>query len=918
MGRQLVGRGDLLAAIRRFLAVEEELPGLLVLEGDPGIGKTTVWRAALEAAVTMGFAVLRCAPTEAEASLIYSGLADLVSEIDPGRLDSLPAPQRTAFEQVLLRADGPTSTIDPRALGAALLTLLEMPSGRRPTLLAVDDWQWLDSASRAAVGFAMRRVSAPVGMLATVRPGNPEVYGILDHDHVTRTTVGPLESRQLHRLLESRLQRTIPRTGFERIQRVSGGNPWFALELAHSFDFDGHLDPGFTLPDTLGQLVAAHLAKVNPAARDVLRAAAALADPRVEYILAAVDGDDQEKLLLLQDAEEAGLIRMQGVRVTFVHPLFASGILQEASDPELRNLHRRLARVVTDLEQRARHLALATVRAEPETVAVLDRAVAHARTHGAPAVAAEFLEHILRLGGESERRTLDLIGCRLDAGDIARARMLAEAASASMPAGPHRADVLRLLATIRLYDDSYAEAEQLLRKALSENGVVGVLRGRLLIEHGYVLANLGRILDARDLMAEAVAELEPLREPGLMACAVAGSAIARFLSGDGLDETARIRSLVLEDPDAPVPVMLRPGLVSGLLLAWSGRLDEGRATLREVRAQCLERGEESDVIYCAFYLGIFECWAGDLAAARLVADDSLERARHLDSRIALGTARATQAVAATYAGDLEEGRAGAQEALAIFQRGSCLSAMVWPAVTLGLAELSEGNNEAAARILGPLVDGALGMGYGEPTAAPFAADAAEALIGAGRLDEARDIVEHLQAQGHRLDRAWALATGGRCRAQLLAAEGALEASLTAVQDALDEHRKLQMPFELARTLVVLGQVQRRRRRKRASAEAFERALTIFDDMGARMWSERVRGELERGPARASSDTGLSPSERRVAEFAAEGHTNREVAQALCIHPKTVEAHLSRVYRKLGIGSRAELGRWMAETAATGD
>ncbi|MDP3894546.1 LuxR family transcriptional regulator [Nocardioides sp.] len=913
---EVVGRDSQLLAMRQFLVSDEEPPGLLVLIGDPGIGKTTLWQAGLDIATAAGTTVLRCAPNAAEASLAYAALADLAAQIDPGLLDALPTPQRRAFDQVLLRAREPTQAIDARAVGAALLSLLEELGTTAPVLLAVDDWQWMDLASQDAVGFALRRISTPTSLLVSVRIGHPEVLGLLEHDRITRLEVGPLEPVELHRVLESRFGRTFPRPSLDRLAALSGGNPWFALELARSFDPDDHHHPTRPLPETLGQLVGARLAEVDAPTLGVLRAAAALADARVEHVLLVVDGDDVELQRRLEAAEVAGLIEFRGNRIAFTHPLLAAGVLEEIAAPERRDLHRRLAGVVTGVEERAHHLALAAVRAEPETLAALDQAAAHARVRGAPAAAAAFLEHALRLGAITEERRLALIGDWFDAGDVRRARSLAEKAVSTLPAGLHRASVLRLLATIRLHDDSYQEAAALLEEALHEPGADGRLRGELLVEHIYVLTNLGRILDARARAAEAVAELESLGGPALLARALAASAMTRYLCGEGLDEPARLRSLELEDIEERVPVMLRPRLISALLLAWSGRLDEGRASLRAERQGGLERGAESDVVYAAFHLAIFDCWAGDLASARLVADDSLERARELGSDIARGTARAAQAVVAAYAGEVDEGRAAAREALETFRRGSALSAMVWPTVTLGLVELSIGNHAAAADILSPLVEGARAMGYGEPTAAPYAADAAEAMIGAGRLEKARELVGHLEAEGRRLDRPWALALGARCRALLLAAEGELDSALAAVETALEEHRRLPMPFEQARTHMVLGQVQRRRRQKRASAAAFEQALATFEAMGARLWADRARSELERSTSGRVAGNELSPSEERVAELAATGLTNREMARALGVHPKTVEAHLARVYRKFGIGSRAELGRCMAVSDAT--
>ena len=232
-------------------------------------------------------------------------------------------------------------------------------------------------------------------------------------------------------------------------------------------------------------------------------------------------------------------------------------------------------------------------------------------------------------------------------------------------------------------------------------------------------------------------------------------------------------------------------------------------------------------------------------------------------------------------------------------------------MTLGFLEVSCGDYQAAALTLEPLAGAAAAMGYGEPTAAPFAADAAEALIGVGQLEQATALVDQLESNGRRLDRAWALALGARCRSLLLAASGDLDAAAAAAEQALIEHRRLPIPFERARTQFVLGQIQRRRRQKRAAAVQLTEAAEAFAGLGTPLWAARARAELDRVSVSPAAGTQLTPSEQRVAGLAATGMTNREVAGVLFISPKTVEANLARVYHKLGIHSRAELGHRMA-------
>jgi DNA-binding CsgD family transcriptional regulator len=182
------------------------------------------------------------------------------------------------------------------------------------------------------------------------------------------------------------------------------------------------------------------------------------------------------------------------------------------------------------------------------------------------------------------------------------------------------------------------------------------------------------------------------------------------------------------------------------------------------------------------------------------------------------------------------------------------------------------------------------------------------MISLGRSGEAEPLIEALERNGRRLDRPWMLAVGARGRSMWLAAQGDVEGAARKAQDAMAEHDRLPMPFERARTQLLLGQLQRRQRQKDAATKTFREALQAFDAMGTPLWADRVRAELARVKVAPSHDLALTPSERRVAELAASGMTNRDVAAALFISPKTVEANLARIYRKLGIKSRAELGR----------
>ncbi len=918
MHSRLFGRQTELQAIAEFLASLGTASGTLLLDGPAGMGKTALWRATIDLAHEQGMCVLEARPTSSEAGLALASLADLLSDVPASVLTSLPPRQQEAIDVVLARSSDPGLTTDPRALGAALLTILEGLHDTSSVLLALDDAQWVDASSRSAISYALRRIGVGVGVVATVRrdlladedgwwlqAGDPSGGRCL--------TVGPLGSPALQQLLRDRLGTTYPRPTMARILEASGGNPLHAFELAR---YVGDVRPGAGLPSfplNLRRLVNARIDALAPQVRETLLAVAATAGPTVDVVQRVVRraGDSRVEDDLFA-AEAGGVLTLDGHAIAFTHPLLRTGVYAMATAGQRRDIHRRLATAVTDPVERARHRALGSVGLDLEALEDLDRAAELASTRGAPASAAELLELGLRLGGDTPERRLRMARHLFEAGDPRRARSSAEEAVAALGPGATRSVALHLLALIRLHDDSHTEAAALLDRALAEPEVDPLLRVRVSVDQMYVLVNLGRIQDAVELTAATLTGAERAGDPALLAEALAGTVMVRFLRGHGLDEGMLARALELEDRGSRSAIMVRPSLIASLVRAWVGHLDQARDGLLALRRQAIERGAESDLMFMAFHHVMVECWRGALVEARLLADDTAERARQLATDIPLAIARSVDAVVAAYEGDADRCREQAEGALSIFERGGSLAVRVWPLVTLGFVEVSGGDYEAALGALGPLTAAAPAMGYGEPTAAPFGPDAAEALIGVGRLDEAEALVAQLLENGRRLDRAWALALGSRCQALLLAARGDVPGALEATDRALHHHEGLPIPLELGRTLLVRGQLLRRSHRKRAAAETLERALEIFEALGTALWSNRAR--LELGRVRTASPAGdvLTPSERRVAELAASGQTNREVSRALFISPKTVEVNLAHVYRKLGIHSRAELGRRMAE------
>jgi ATP/maltotriose-dependent transcriptional regulator MalT len=265
--------------------------------------------------------------------------------------------------------------------------------------------------------------------------------------------------------------------------------------------------------------------------------------------------------------------------------------------------------------------------------------------------------------------------------------------------------------------------------------------------------------------------------------------------------------------------------------------------------------------------------------------------------------------AAAYTGRIHDARSDLDDAVAVAQRCGSMRMGEWPVTLRAFLEVSCGNYQAALDAVAPLLP--MAQAFPDATeiiAASYLPEAVEAMIGVGQLDDAEPLIDTLERNGRRLDRAWMLSAALRCRAILLAARGDLTAATGMAELAMTEHERLPMPFERARTQLLLGQLQRRQRQREAGAATLREALQTFDDLGTQQWAERAKTELARGMSGRQRSEGLSPSERRVAELAVSGMTNRDIAAALFVSPKTVEVNLSRVYRKLKIRSRMELYR----------
>jgi DNA-binding CsgD family transcriptional regulator len=895
-------------AVLDCLRSAAQQPTGLVIEGESGIGKTTLWLSAKEEALARKFQVLSANVGEAESGLAYAAVADLLRELDPTVLARLPAVQHLAVDRVLLRAgtDGPAT--DQRVVAAALASVVEILTKDSPVLLAIDSVQWLDTSSQSAIAYAARRFAGRVGLLVTERcdPGRGNALTWLQLPAPARIEwirMGPVSLGGLHALISARLGRSFPRPTMVRIAEISGGNPFFALELARAIDVGSSNAPS-RLPDTLSKLMRLRIGHLDAKTRALLLAAASLADPTVQ-LLTAVTGAPAE---LLGEAEAKGIIAIDGDVVRFAHPLLAQTIYTDASPAERRAMHRTLAEAVTMPELKARHMALASARANPETLEALDTAAVAARARGAPAAAAELIDLAIGLGGDTPARRIHAAAHNLQAGNPERAQAVLEPTIDRLPAGAMRATALNLLAAMRIHDNSFLLAVDLLKRALGDAEDNDPLRVHTLLMLSFAQLNAGEFDASLHNAEQASAQADELGVPALTSQVLAVRAMVRCMCGLGVDELSLQRALDLEDPNQDTPIAFRASANNALMLAYTGRLDDAHDQMLAVRQHCVERGAEPDMMFVAVFSTLIHIWRGDFTNAALVAEETAERAQQLGGDHMRVIAMTLRAVVAAYTGREEDARKAGGAALEVAQACGSPRLADWSSISLGLLEVSLGKYEEALAILQPLLSRFQAVPGTEIITSAYIPDAVEAMIALRLTADAEPLIAALEDNGSRLDRPWMLAIGARCRGMWLAAKGDVEAANRKAKDAMAEHDRLPMPFERARTQLLLGQLQRRQRQKEAARATLRDALQAFDAMGAPLWADRAREELARVNVAPTQDLTLTPSERRVAELAASGKTNRDVASALFISPKTVEANLARIYRKLGIKSRAELGR----------
>lgn len=894
-----IGRVAELSRISSFLAGRGV--GAFVVTGAAGVGKTTVWEAALGEARLTGQRVLAARAAESVLPLSFAGLADLFAEIDLAAFPELAEPQRHALEVVLYRAEpGPGHAQLSAAAALGFVTVLRRVSAEQPVLVAVDDVTWLDRPSSEILAFAAPRLGdASIRFLFTRRFGaESELEGAFSWVAVEQLELGPLTLGAIRLLLSKRLALNLPRRLLRRLYDAANGNPLLALELARAPVARDEHDPLSRLPPARAEdLFGERVAEFPPSVRRALLAVA-LSPQLTESELAKI-----ADVKALETALAAGLLALEGARLRVSHPLMAAAVRNRSSSEEQRALHVDLARSLNDPTRALQHAALGSDAADPALAARLTETAANSLARGRLHEAIELGQHAVRLTPAGDAalpdRLLSLAEHLTVAGEFPAAAALLNPRMRELPAGRHRARAHLLLGEAAALDEHERRLELAVEESVGNPDLVAAaLSSKSVL---LALIRVEQIEKAEALARDALAAARVGSNRQAEAQALHALAWTRILRGHSIDRSHRLR-----DPSTGslyASALERPAAVR---LAWRGELGKGRTLLERLLRIAEDRGEARSCVVLHLHLCELELRAGNTQAA-IAALREWEGWTADEAKADVATIRARcRALLAAIQGRPEQTSFWADAAEAANHQ----SGFVWDRLEIlrarALAALQAFDPETARSCLQPVWEHTVQAGVRDPGAFPVAGDLVETLLALGKAVEASTVAERLRNMAQEQGHPWALATAERCQALLrLLGEQNDESGLASLETVAADYLALGLQFDAARTLLVGGRAARRRRRWGEARALLGRAASIFDEIGADGWAETTRGSMGR---QRSQPGELTSAEQRVAELVASGLSNKEIATHLTISVSTVETHLKRVYRKLDLHSRTQLAR----------
>jgi DNA-binding CsgD family transcriptional regulator len=893
-------------------AARERRSGALVLRGEAGIGKTALLDAAVDRASDMR--VLRALGVESEVEIAFSGLHELLRPALP-LLDTIPDAQADALRAAL--ALGADEVGERLAVFGAALSLLAAAAEEQPVLCSIDDAHWLDDASAAALSFVARRLDRDgIAMLFGVRVPEIRTFAATG---IPDLRLGGLDRHAANQLIAAQLPAGAASGIKERLVEISLGNPLALIELPR----------GLTQAELTGREPLAEPVRVATA---VERAFLRRLDPlpastrRALLVVAASDAADLRTIAgalealdldpaALSPAETAGLVTFAS-SVDFCHPLARSAIYGAIEDSERRAAHRALARAADrdrESDRRAWHLAAAADAPDEQIASALVDAAKSARRRGGVWAEAKALERAARLTPEPALRDHRLVEAGLAAhraGRHERAEALLEEAVAGQLELREWAHAQERRAFIRFERGYYDDALALTIDEAKQLEPIDARAAATLLTNAATVVQHRLDIPRASLLAERAWQLagDAARDDAELCHILSFQRVLAGRVSEGTELAWRCAELVEKEPEARV--VLADAATTLLYMgecAAAGRLlERGIAANRAA-------GALGDLGYTVHNYAQAEWYGGDLRAAYAHALEAVEIVEALETAQGIDECTCRLATFEAMTGRANDSRRHAQCALESTIRLGDRWNEAKARSALGLLALVTGEAEAAVEQLAAVVTALERGGVGNPNQFRVHPDLVEAYVRVGRPRAAEPVVAAIERHAEATRVPWTVAASRRCRALITEDESEARA---AFEDALrlDDGTSA---FERARTDLCFGEHLRRHGLRREARARLGTALEVFEASGAVPWVERARAELRASGRtlrrrREAAQEQLTPQELQIARLVAEGRRNREVAATLFVSPKTVEFHLTRIYRKLEIHSRSELVRRIAD------
>ena len=892
-------------------------PGVLAVVGEAGAGKSTLWRAGVEASADAGQRVLRSEPTASEADMSFAGLSDLLAGVLPEVAADIAGPQRDALEVSLLLRPAGGEAPTAHAVGLAVLAALRACVSVGPVLVAIDDVQWLDDASLDALVFALRRLaSGALSVLVAARIealADPLTAGGAAPSRQWRDLLGalraaeeinlaPLDLWQIQNLLPS----TVTAAQARLVARQSRGNPFWAIQIAANLD--AVQAPVPHLARALTERLACSL---STDAAEVLAMVAAAGRIGVTEAFALL-GHLEDPAAALDAAVVTGVVVETGDRITVAHPLIGAAAVESLPPGRRARLYQRLA-VASSSPERYAHFAALAAGAGPDSgvADALDVAAAAAHGRAANAAAGQFAAQAVQFTPGSDRDALVRRRIRAGellnlAGDVKRSLEHLEMLDIDQLETADLERVLPALADLTEIVHGVAAATAIITHAVDTAGDDPRRRALVLALASDVLYGIRGGKRAAAIEAIHCAEAAGNTAAAALHRGLINLVVAKVSAAEGLDTGLLDRAERLEASLPRIRLYDTADLHRGIWSRYTEDLDTARAATQRCIARAKDAGDDWDLRIFLAYLAATEELAGDYAAAAAALDaaegvaawhDWPPNPWHLDPRcellIAAGDNDAALGLADTYLPD--------KESFPVISR-------FMGALVRGKVSAWRGEPAGVVRHLERAAWCAEQMDWADPGVRSWLdIPLAEAYVAAGRPDDARRISGWLREIGGRLGRPTLTGDANRIDALVAVQAGDLDVAAELARAAVAAHQASPLRLELARSLLVLGRIERRRKARKQSRDALARARELAARIGHRPLFAEIEQELPRIAA-VRSGTGLTATEQRVAGLIAAGATNRTAAAELFVSVRTVETHVASIYRKLGVRTRAELAR----------